>query len=165
MRTHCRNGHELTSTNIYWRGEQATCRTCNTARTYKWALKHPEEAKVSHRSRSAKWIKNNSDKVVVMHQKRRALRTQAGGSYTFEQWISLCAYYGNVCICCNREEVLTPDHIVPISLGGTSYISNIQPLCLPCNLKKHTKTTDYRTQTKLRSGAQHQKDSNYGCYL
>ena len=48
------------------------------------------------------------------------------------------------CLCCNRRRKLTADHVIPVSKGGTSYISNIQPLCQPCNSSKGTKTTDFR---------------------
>jgi HNH endonuclease len=34
------------------------------------------------------------------------------------------------------KRVLTPDHIVPVSKGGAGDISNIQPLCLHCNISK-----------------------------
>lgn len=40
---------------------------------------------------------------------------------------------------------LTPDHVVPLSRGGTNYIDNIQPLCGPCNSQKHAKTIDFRS--------------------
>lgn len=42
-----------------------------------------------------------------------------------------------------REDVLTIDHIVPISKGGKSGKYNLQPLCSKCNNKKGTKTEKY----------------------
>jgi hypothetical protein len=78
--------------------------------------------------------------------KRRAAKTKAGGTYTSAQWIVLCNKYGNRCLCCNNKRRLTPDHVIPIVKGGTSNISNIQPLCMPCNAHKHTGTTDFRKQ-------------------
>ena len=76
--------------------------------------------------------------------KRRAAKTSAGGAYTSLQWIALCDKYGNKCLCCNKKRKLTADHVIPISKGGSSDISNIQPLCMPCNAHKHTGTTDFR---------------------
>jgi 5-methylcytosine-specific restriction endonuclease McrA len=75
---------------------------------------------------------------------RRARKQKQGGSYTAQEWRDLCALYGHVCLCCGEAARLTPDHVVPIAKGGSNDISNIQPLCLPCNLRKATKTTDYR---------------------
>jgi 5-methylcytosine-specific restriction endonuclease McrA len=78
-----------------------------------------------------------------MH-KRRAAKTKAGGAYTSAQWIALCNKYHNLCVCCGKKNKLTPDHVIPIAKGGSSNISNIQPLCMPCNAHKHTCTTDFR---------------------
>ena len=98
------------------------------------------EYKIRNRHRVRLWLKS-------IKANRRARQTQAGGSYTVQEWQDLKAKYDYTCLCCRRREpdiTLTADHIVPISKQGTSYISNIQPLCGPCNSKKHDKTIDYR---------------------
>jgi len=79
--------------------------------------------------------------------KRRACETQAGGSYTPQQWRELKLRYNYTCLCCGRQEPeikLTADHVIPITKHGSSDISNIQPLCYSCNSKKHNKIIDYR---------------------
>ena len=79
--------------------------------------------------------------------RRRSRKTQAGGSYTPQQWRMLKMQYSSTCLCCGRWEPeikLTADHVIPISRGGTSDISHIQPLCYSCNSKKYNKIIDYR---------------------
>jgi 5-methylcytosine-specific restriction endonuclease McrA len=78
---------------------------------------------------------------------RRTNRSDAGGSFTHNQWYRLCEYYDFHCLRCNRKfpfEELTFDHIRPVSRSGSSDISNGQPLCKSCNSKKGTKEIDYR---------------------
>ncbi|MGH3145755.1 MAG: HNH endonuclease [Rubrobacter sp.] len=49
------------------------------------------------------------------------------------------------CLCCgSSDKPLTPDHVVPLSLGGSNLIANIQPLCRSCNARKNVKVVDYR---------------------
>lgn len=80
-----------------------------------------------------------------VHVRRRRMRVkEAGGKYTVAQWRELCAKYNHCCLCCGEKKDLSPDHIVPLSRGGTNSIDNIQPLCSICNIRKFTKTTDYR---------------------
>jgi 5-methylcytosine-specific restriction endonuclease McrA len=65
-----------------------------------------------------------------------------GGMHTLQQWLQMKKDYNNVCPCCLKKEpeiVLTVDHIIPISKGGTNDIENIQPLCRMCNLLKNYK--------------------------
>lgn len=82
--------------------------------------------------------------------KRRTQKTEAGGSFTAAEWVDLCRQYGWKCLACGRSNrKLTVDHIIPISRGGGSNISNIQPLCKPCNSSKgNYHTTDYRKMSK-----------------
>lgn len=83
----------------------------------------------------------------------QVIRTQNkrsnGGSFTSEDWESLKSRYNYTCLCCGRSEPdikLAADHIIPITKGGGSDISNIQPLCGLCNSKKYNKIIDFRNE-------------------
>jgi 5-methylcytosine-specific restriction endonuclease McrA len=80
----------------------------------------------------------------VKHAKRRARETKSGGEFTREEWLDLCEKHDYRCLRCGKRKPLAADHVIPVSKGGTSNISNIQPLCKICNSIKHTKSTDYR---------------------
>ena len=82
----------------------------------------------------------------MMWWKRRAMQLNAEGTHTDQEWQELKEKYAFTCLCCKNQEPfikLTQDHIVPLSRGGTDYISNIQPLCQSCNSRKNTKVIDY----------------------
>jgi hypothetical protein len=75
------------------------------------------------------------------HNKRNAW-----GSHTFGEWETLKAQYNWTCPCCSKSEpqiILTEDHIIPLSKGGSNNIENIQPLCKFCNSKKWTQIIKY----------------------
>ena len=77
--------------------------------------------------------------------KRYELERDAPGSFTFDEWYALCQKYEFRCLRCGEQNVkLTVDHVVPLSKGGSHWISNLQPLCGPCNSSKGVKDTDYR---------------------
>lgn len=84
---------------------------------------------------------------VTAHPKYRAIwrsnkRVEAAGSYgsfNVTEWDELVAKFDGRCARCGKCEPeihLTPDHIIPINLGGRGWIENIQPLCISCNSKK-----------------------------
>jgi len=78
-------------------------------------------------------------------QSMRRIRMQRnGGRHTPQEWRDLCAQYGHVCLACGYKRPLTKDHVIPVYLGGSDAIENIQPLCKSCNSRKHARHIDYR---------------------
>ena len=89
-----------------------------------WKSRHPEY-------RQAKCARHNA---------RRRSRARAG-DLTAKQWKEICLFYGNACAQCRTSAAVAPltvDHFIPIARGGTHGWSNVWPLCLPCNQRKHT---------------------------
>ena len=89
-------------------------------------------------------------------RRRDSLRAN-GGSYTPAEWQALCKSHGFCCVRCGKKRRLTADHIIPVSKGGSSYIENIQPLCMPCNSSKGVATVDYRSAVKAAARVQCQR--------
>lgn len=115
-----------------------------------YARHYRDENRETVRARHRRFYANNPDKGHEYRNRRRAAKKGNGGSYTTQEWETLCEFYGNVCLCCGvhakdtPEGKLSPDHVIPLSKGGGNDISNIQPLCYKCNLQKYTATTDHR---------------------
>ena len=121
--THCKRGHEFTFSNTQIRKDGSrNCKECK---------------KLYDKTQ------NPLVRVAIM-ARRRTRKTKAGGSFTAQEFIILCAKYENLCLCCRESRLLTADHVVPVFKNGSSNIDNIQPLCQVCNSKKGTKTIDYR---------------------
>jgi 5-methylcytosine-specific restriction endonuclease McrA len=82
------------------------------------------------------------------HNKRlRSERVTAArqlGRHTVEQWEALREFCGFRCVRCGRNGHQDRDHILPIYLGGSDGIDNIQPLCAWCNSSKGPDATDHR---------------------
>src|SRR5260221_2610852 len=79
------------------------------------------------------------DKRIVYQSSIRAARYGISSSFTLAEWLELCAQHDNKCAHCGQSVPLSADHIIPLSRGGANTISNIQPLCKPCNSRKHAK--------------------------
>lgn len=73
-------------------------------------------------------------------------RNSLTNHHTTMEWLELKKAFKNSCLCCGEAELvvlITRDHIIPISKGGTDSIDNIQPLCLVCNIKKRDKFINF----------------------
>lgn len=119
-----------------------------------------EERKAFLSANLKRWRREDPQKMAVQLARRRARKLNAEGDFTVEEFEVLCEKYGNVCLRCGHEDVLlTPDHVVPLSLGGNNRIANIQPLCGNCNSWKNIKTLDYRPN-EISSGRSEQATAN-----
>ena len=126
-----------------------------TERNNQWNLEHPdlvagykqkytETHPGANNESSANWRKEHPEhKRLLTHQRRARIRG-SGGVITPEEWKAVVDKYGPTCLCCGEIKPLTMDHVIPIFVGGTHTVDNVQPLCLSCNSSKGTKTIDYR---------------------
>ena len=53
-----------------------------------------------------------------------------------EEWENKLISYNYRCAHCGTTNNIEIDHIIPITLGGTNTIENLQPLCRSCNASK-----------------------------
>ena len=109
-------------------------------RSLKWAKSHPEQAK----EKARKWDKSHPEQGKSADHRRRAKIAGNGGSFSPTELQDKFAAHGNQCAHkskpeygpCDQTGKLQIDHIIPVTLGGTSDILNIQPLCPRHNIRK-----------------------------
>lgn len=61
-------------------------------------------------------------------------------------WVAICREYEGtatgqtLCAYCGERVATTRDHVVPLARGGKDEAANVVPACLPCNVRKGTRT-------------------------
>lgn len=118
-------------------------------RSAAWRADHPDrvrERAAAYRTANkdrlitynAAWSAANPDKVIARTQRHNARKRGATISdFTSQQWEELKEEYGSKCAYCGcTPDVLTMDHVVPLSRGGDHTESNIVPACKSCNSSK-----------------------------
>jgi 5-methylcytosine-specific restriction endonuclease McrA len=91
------------------------------------------------------WRQKHPHKQREKNHRRKARLYEGGGTYDHSSWLMLLERCGNQCLRCGSRDNITIDHVVPLARGGANLISNLQPLCKPCNSGKGAKTVDYRS--------------------
>jgi 5-methylcytosine-specific restriction endonuclease McrA len=89
----------------------------------------------------AAWQKAHPAEVATNNAKRRAKILGAEGKYTAAEVKQLLARQKCLCAACKTsiKAGYHRDHVVPLALGGSNFIRNIQLFCPTCNRKKHDK--------------------------
>src|SRR5580765_4206198 len=89
-------------------------------------------------ARVAEWNAANPDGPRTRGRNYRAKLYAAEGSHTREEILALHKAQNGKCVYCrvSLRDAHHADHIVPLSKGGSNWISNIQLTCGPCNNRK-----------------------------
>ena len=140
-----------------WRDAYARNREKKLAYAKQYQKDNPEKVKLTSKKCHERWDqtergkRKNSEKV----KRYKARKLGAEGTHTHEQFLGVVFSFGYRCLKCGNTfsaKELTKDHIIPLTRGGSNYISNIQPLYHPCNSGKRDKIADYRLYNKRVSG-------------
>lgn len=116
--------------------------------TRQYRAANPEKVRESQRRyRAANLEKINARRAAsperhLEDKRRRRARIAGNGVYLVTQrdLARLLNRQGGTCAWCDASESLHVDHIIPIARGGAHGIGNLQYLCAPHNLSKHTHT-------------------------
>lgn len=70
---------------------------------------------------------------------RRVREAGTYGEWRWSDFMRIASKFGYCCAYCgSKPERLDPDHVVPLSRGGSNTLTNLLPACLFCNSDKGT---------------------------
>lgn len=152
-------GREYPATAEYWHktkggalGLRSDCKSCRCKTVTEYRKNNPEKVRdtlyrsrkkhaAAHKERYRRYAKNNIDKLRAKTRNRGAKRRNAPGSHTADELQEQYQRQKGRCYYCKSKlnNVYHADHVVPISKGGSNYISNIVCACPSCNMSKGSK--------------------------
>ena len=82
---------------------------------------------------------------VTGSRRARLADARAIAQHTPEQWEAVLQETDPFCVRCGTspEDGRVKDHIVPLCMGGSDGIDNLQPICRRCNSAKGTETINW----------------------
>jgi 5-methylcytosine-specific restriction endonuclease McrA len=109
-----------------------------------WLAKKAADRKADPRpfkARYKRWSEANPEHVLANIRRRQARKKDAEGHHTGTEIKALFRRQGGKCVYCRTplKKGYHADHIIPISKGGSNWISNIQLTCSDCNHRKWAK--------------------------
>lgn len=92
------------------------------------------------RQRSKDWARRNPEQALAISRNKKARKRKAEGSHTAKDISRIRELQSDRCAVCKTELSAGGhvDHIQPLSKGGSNLPKNLQLLCAPCNMQKHT---------------------------
>jgi 5-methylcytosine-specific restriction endonuclease McrA len=120
-------------------GLTSKCKDCKNRQIKEWTELNPEKS----RAQKLRWKSKNYEKYLSLKRDDQRRRRYHKSLETVDHavWAMMLSVG---CLRCGSSEDITQDHVVPLSKGGRNHISNIQPLCRPCNSSKSSSVVDYR---------------------
>ena len=119
--------------------------------------KTKDEKRIAKLAHARKSYQKHSETRKFYYRQLSYKRRKAIGTHTKEQWEKLKKNYNHCCAICGMQEpfteqrcqILTEDHITPISKDGSNNIENIQPLCKSCNSRKSNRYPQFNNSKEL----------------
>jgi 5-methylcytosine-specific restriction endonuclease McrA len=89
------------------------------------------------RAANSKWQQANlATKIRASNARRRAVKANAPRiKFKADDLLGRIAYFGGKCWICGADYDAL-DHVKPLSKGGWHCLSNLRPICTPCNTRK-----------------------------
>jgi 5-methylcytosine-specific restriction endonuclease McrA len=117
------------------------CKECQKEYIKQWQRDNRQRVSANtakSRKNTTKWRESNNR---YLHKRRSLVAESLPTGYRQ----AVLNFYGAQCAKCGSADRLEMDHVVPLTLGGSNTLSNIQVLCKPCNAsKKNRSCADYR---------------------
>lgn len=108
-----------------------------------------------------KWKVKNREKLYQSARIRQLNKSK--GNYSLDEWEQAKVYFDNKCAYCGASsDVLSQDHFIPLSKGGSYTKDNIIPACISCNSSKSdTDFKEWFTKQEFYNFDRLQKIENY----